>query len=103
MESDVSEARFTKGEWLIVVNDDFMDGENLVVSMDSHIKDSSSFMSKHKIVIEGSGNGDLEAKSNAHLIVAAPKMYKFLDDLANGRSLDYPIEQLLIEARGEHE
>lgn len=32
---------------------------------------------------------------------AAPEMYKFLDDLANGRGTDYPIEQLLAKARGE--
>ena len=39
--------------------------------------------------------------SNAHLIAEAPEMYKFLDDLANGRGTDYPIEQLLAKARGE--
>ena len=43
----------------------------------------------------------IERKANAHLIAAAPKMYKFLDDLANGRGTDYPIERLLAEARGE--
>jgi hypothetical protein len=31
----------------------------------------------------------------------ANEMYKFLDDLANGRGVDYPIEQLLAKARGE--
>ena len=40
-------------------------------------------------------------EADAHLIAAAPKMYGFLDDLANGRGTDYPIEQLLAEARGE--
>ncbi len=39
--------------------------------------------------------------ANAHLIAAAPEMYKFLDDLANGRGTDYPIESLLAKARGE--
>jgi hypothetical protein len=38
---------------------------------------------------------------NAHLIAAAPQMYKALDDLANGRGVDFPIEQLLAKARGE--
>lgn len=45
--------------------------------------------------------GATKARANAYLIAAAPKMYKFLDDLANGRGTDYPIEQLLMEARGE--
>ncbi len=42
-----------------------------------------------------------EWESNAQLIAAAPEMYKMLDDLANGRGVDYPIEQLLAKARGE--
>lgn len=42
-----------------------------------------------------------ETRANAALIAAAPEMYKFLDDLANGRGTDYPIEQLLAKARGE--
>jgi hypothetical protein len=44
---------------------------------------------------------DAEHKANANLIAAAPEMYKMLDDLANGRGVDYPIEQLLAKARGE--
>lgn len=42
-----------------------------------------------------------ELFANARLIAVAPKMYKFLDDLANGRGTDYQIELLLAEARGE--
>ena len=45
--------------------------------------------------------GECEGFANAHLIAAAPEMYKFLDDLANGRGTDYPIEQLLAKSRGE--
>jgi hypothetical protein len=40
-------------------------------------------------------------EADANLIAAAPEMYKMLDDLANGRGTDYPIEQLLSKARGE--
>ena len=47
-----------------------------------------------------SEQGD-ERRSNAHLIAAAPEMYAMLDDLANGRGTDYPIEKLLAKARGE--
>jgi hypothetical protein len=42
-----------------------------------------------------------EADANSALIAVAPEMYKMLDDLANGRGVDYPIEQLLAKARGE--
>lgn len=40
-------------------------------------------------------------EERGYLIAAAPEMYRFLDDLANGRGTDYPIEQLLAKARGE--
>jgi Na+-translocating ferredoxin:NAD+ oxidoreductase RNF subunit RnfB len=43
----------------------------------------------------------LQSENDAYLISAAPEMYKMLDDLANGRGVDYPIEQLLAKARGE--
>ncbi len=43
----------------------------------------------------------LQSENDAYLISAAPEMYKMLDDLANGRGTDYPIEQLLAKARGE--
>jgi hypothetical protein len=43
----------------------------------------------------------LQSEGNAQLIAAAPEMYKMLDDLANGRGVDYPIEKLLAKARGE--
>jgi hypothetical protein len=42
-----------------------------------------------------------ELYANVSLISAAPEMYKMLDDLASGRGVDYPIEQLLAKARGE--
>lgn len=42
-----------------------------------------------------------QQRANANLIAVAPKMYKFLEDIAHGRGVDYPIEKLLMEARGE--
>lgn len=45
--------------------------------------------------------GEDVSRANAHLIACAPDMYKFLDDLANGRGTDYPIEKLLEKVRGE--
>jgi len=40
-------------------------------------------------------------EADANLIATAPEMYKMLDDLANGRGVDLPIERLLAKARGE--
>lgn len=77
-----NEVRFTKGEWLVTVNDDFMDSENLVVSMASHTKDRNSFMSKHKVVFEGSGSGDPEAIANAHLFSQSKAMYEMLESVS---------------------
>ena len=52
-------------------------------------------------VEEASGVTTTDREANAQLIAVAPEMYKMLDDLANGRGTDYPIEQLLAKARGE--
>lgn len=87
------EAKFTKGPWVLVDRGawfeiDSTGGEN--------IANSGGFDPDHT----GFNCCD-EMAANAHLIKAAPKMYKFLDDLANGRGTDYPIEKLLAEARGE--
>ena len=56
------------------------------------------------VYVDGGGfdlSGAPDAIANAHLIACAPDMYRFLDDIANGRGTDYPIEQLLSKARGE--
>jgi len=79
----MSNAKFTKGEW--------QQSYALVVCGDKVITDCESDFT----------NDACELFANAHLIAAAPEMYKFLDDLANGRGTDYPIEQLLEKARGE--
>lgn len=99
----MSEAKFTKGEWEILPIED--DKEYIRIR-------GTLLGSKHKIanVVDLKAhysNADwckrdrAESMANAQLIVAAPKMYKFLDDLASGRGVDYPIEQLLKEVRGE--
>ncbi|AKA61207.1 hypothetical protein [Pseudoalteromonas phage H103] len=82
----MNEAKFTKGEWTV-------SGCGLSVN-------AGGF----KVARAHSGGNTpytTTTIANAHLIAAAPKMYKFLDDLANGRGVDYPIEQLLKEVRGE--
>ncbi len=54
-----------------------------------------------KICTVAYNRGKMNTSANANLIAAAPDMYRFLDDLANGRGVDYPIEKLLAKARGE--
>ena len=85
----MSEAKFTKGEWVVNYTGAHWNNPEL-----------------RNIEINYSEQGEcicdtVYRDSDAHLIAAAPKMYKFLDDLANGRGIDYPIEKLLSEARGE--
>lgn len=81
----MSETKFTKGDWAVE------DGRVVVCG---DFKVAYSYSGSSVPFIE-------HIKSNAHLIAAAPEMYKFLDDLANGRGIDYPIEKLLAKARGE--
>ena len=73
----MSEGKFTKGPWV--------------------------YESRSSLVIGDDEVAIVPEDDDGHLIACAPEMYKFLDDLANGRGTDYPIEQLLAKARGEHE
>ena len=75
----MSKPKFTEGEWVAV-------SQGFTVWSD-HTEDmvATEFNNEH----------------DAHLTDAAPEMFRFLDDLANGRGTDYPIEQLLAKARGE--
>jgi Na+-translocating ferredoxin:NAD+ oxidoreductase RNF subunit RnfB len=77
-----TETKFTKGAW------DWEHDEctSSMIQIDSDI---------------GCSICRLQSENDAYLISAAPEMYKMLDDLANGRGTDYPIEQLLSKARGE--
>jgi hypothetical protein len=74
--------KFTKGNW----DWEHDDCTSSMIQVDSDI---------------GVSIARLQSEDNAYLISAAPEMYKMLDDLANGRGTDYPIEQLLAKARGE--
>lgn len=87
--------KFTKREWEIVTE---ADSEHYCLTVDcGGVMRVNVITSARDITFSES----LERIANAHLIKSAPKMYKFLDDLASGRGVDYPIEQLLREARGE--
>lgn len=82
----MNETKFTKGEWTV--------------------SDCGLFVNVGGCKVARAHSGSnipytAPTIANANLIAAGPKMYKFLDDIANGRGVDYPIEQLLKEARGE--
>ena len=79
----MNEIKFTKGEWRV---EGFVNGKGFEIAFNDDGEVIADYVYE---------------ESDAHLIAAAPKMYKFLDDIANGRGVDYPIEQLLKEARGE--
>jgi hypothetical protein len=86
-----TETKFTKGIWAIR-------GDEIGVR---DLSDTQSYGMMLSICHMDSWDFKEEGESNAQLIAAAPEMYKMLDDLANGRGTDYPIEQLLSKARGE--
>jgi hypothetical protein len=89
----MSKPKFTKGKWEI-------SGKTFVYAL------NEKGVNQFSLLVDGFGKNGAEIEelsANAHLIAAAPEMYKFLDDLANGRGIDYPIEKLLAKARGEHE
>tara|TARA_B110000908_G_C10108639_1_gene381953 strand:- start:481 stop:753 length:273 start_codon:yes stop_codon:yes gene_type:complete len=85
------ETKFTKGIWSL---------RHDLIGVVDH-SDTQSYGMMLNICSMDSWDFKEEWESNAQLIAAAPKMYKFLDDLANGRGTDYPIQQLLAEVRGE--
>ena len=99
----MSETKFTKGEWAIlpIENDrEYIRIRGVVLGGRYKIANVLDLKNHHNDA-EWCKIDRAVSMANAHLIAAAPKMYKFLDDLANGRGVDYPIEKLLSEARGE--
>ena len=98
------EAKFTKGEWLLT-EDNFVDGCVLTsterVGMSEICEISAAYLDG------GSENSfEREQLANAHLIAAAPDMYKALEDIIDTGYLDYtsryiPVFDLLKKARGE--
>ncbi len=85
-----TKTKFTKGDWRVV-------GDTFIYALNDNEVNQFTCLVQTSM----GGANDEELMANAHLMAAAPKMYKFLDDLANGRGTDYPIEKLLEQARGE--
>lgn len=106
--------KFTKGEWIVydktMLWGNIRDDE-LIIGMDSYNKDYADHYCSHKLIID---SNDEESRANAHLIAAAPEMYRELEvarDMLNNlfknigslgcRSEANRIDLLLAEARGE--
>lgn len=92
--------KFTKGEWLIVETDDFVEN---VITTTKRMEDSLLPICGIDTLFDG-GHG-VEQVANAYLMKAAPKMYRMLDTLCNrypnSPHIQDPIIKLLAEARGE--
>jgi hypothetical protein len=85
--------KFTKGDWS--TDDHFIFNNETTVYVCEVLP--VDLVSKRKWARKS------ETEANAHLIAAAPKMYRMLNSLANGEGLQPgdTIERLLAEARGE--
>lgn len=77
----------TKGEWKAIDNGHYID---------IHAFDDNGYHFSQVCI-----GVSHDESNNAPLIAQAKNMYRFLDDLANGRGVEYPIEQLLAKCRGE--
>ena len=110
-----NETKFTQGEWIA----DVRVGCCAVYPKDSrdeweqglHDDDDNIY---YKGYVNVATNPELAFRSeekiaNAHLIKTSPKLYTMLDSLVNSKEPDAlfemqtEIEELLAEARGEHE
>lgn len=91
--------KFTKGEWVKDFNGTKGHIKAVKKERDHFSKLKTPTIARYDVITPSISDDEKEA--NAHLIACAPEMYKFLDDLANGRGTDYPIEKLLAKARGE--
>ena len=97
----MSEAKFTKGEWIIGKTED----DYKALSID--IECSGGLMELASI----SGIDDCryeceESKANAHLIAAAPEMYSMLNSIAISMECEHGVDtdaifELLAKARGD--
>lgn len=100
--------KFTQGEWFI--------DDSYTTMMQINSKDNLSGSEFGVCEVDCSNSRDgfnefktnptEEEEANAHLIAAAPKMYRMLeallaDDNIDDPSIDLKVKQLIAEARGE--
>lgn len=100
----MSEAKFTKGEWL-----GFKDGRWQSDYINDYTLDGDNNPSWVQITCNGQAvaivpnHGDT-LDDNAHLIAVAPEMYEFLEGIVDGvldESDNNELTALLAKARGE--
>lgn len=110
----MSEAKFTKGDWIAFKDGKWSDcgswsADNDEVSSYSNVAVNVGNVTICLVVSESWDDSEMEA--NAHLIAAAPKMYEMLEQLSNSIPtvcenheqfcLRIEINDLLAEVRGE--
>jgi len=102
----MSEEKFTKGDWVIQEGDTFVDGSNIA----SELREGMIPIVEVKYAYlddEEMTEIETEQLANAHLISAAPQMYRMLETLINrypnSPHIQDPVIKLLAKARGEHE
>lgn len=114
--------QFTPGEWIAYIDgsddSDFTKYDAVIIGMATYNDDPCNHYCNHKVVIDGVEATDFEGIANAHLIAAAPKMYRLLqkflpcDEDGNGigdflysdgsEFMGEEVIALMAEARGEN-
>jgi len=98
--SNMTDTKFTKGEWLIVDSTD--------QSLSIWASESECITTINYSFWDETYKAEL--KANAHLIASAPAMYKLLDELKRHMDLEYSaspdewiddINKILSKAKGE--
>ena len=104
----MSEAKFTKGEWSIkaIENDkEYIKIRGTLLGGKFKIANVTDLKFHHDDGAEWCEREREESMANAHLIAAAPEMYKMLEEILYNGDLpsvvDSRIVNLLSEARGE--
>ena len=119
----MSEAKFTKGEWIVLVESGnakvyyphgVLTSENVIKVDDSRL-DGESWIEMRERTEPEREAAKAESNANMHLIAAAPEMYEMLSSLSEMMpmldeqthpqiemdSVKYDIDSLLAKARGE--
>ena len=101
----MSEAKFTKGKWVKDYNGTIGHIKSVKDEVDHVSRLKTPTVARFDVVTPSMSDDEKEA--NAHLIAAAPEMYRVLDNMMKDIGNHYPnwkeIESVLAKARGEHE
>lgn len=94
----MSKAKFTEGEW----GQSHRKGSGGMYNTEvyDHKGETICILAWHA-VDEGNGVTSTDREANAHLIAAAPDMYKMLESLQLDVTNDHKRDELLAKARGE--